>query len=171
MRVAVDRCTPRSWFKLEPGTGQYTGYCRLITPSQGLTLFSRVYPDPTFANYTDKNFYSDQLFKLMWEDMKVDKVDFKLDAGKILASTPVVLAEQVLTNNSNSEQQVSFSVSKTVTNTSSFEYGEGFTLTTGVEFSGPWDLFFCIWLRFLTFTPCSRNPEHRRRKVHGRGVS
>ena len=136
MRVVVDRRTPRSWFKLEPGKGQYTGYCRLITPSQGLTLFSRVSPEPSFTNYTDKDFHPDQLFKLMWEDMKVDKVDFKLDSGKILASTPMVLAEQVLTNNSNSEQEMSFSVSKTVTNTSSFEYGEGFTVTIGAEFSG-----------------------------------
>ena len=103
-------------------------------------MFSRVHPDPTFANYTEKNFYSDQLFNFLWEDMKVDKVDFDLDAGKILASTPITLAEQVLTNDSNSEQSMSFSVNKTVTNTSTFEYSEGFTLTMGMEFSGAWNM-------------------------------
>ena len=99
-------------------------------------MFSRISPDPTFANYTDKNFYSDQLFKLMWEDMKVDKVDFNLDAGKILSSTPITLAEQVLTNNSNSDQEMSFSVNKSITNTSTFEYSEGFAATVGMQFTG-----------------------------------
>jgi hypothetical protein len=42
----------------------------------------------------------------------------------------------VLTNNSNSYQQMSFSVDKAITNSSTFEYGEGFTITRGMEFSG-----------------------------------
>jgi len=124
-----------NWFKIEAGVGQYAGNFRLITPSQGLTLFSRVSQDPTFSNYTSSSFYSDQLFRFIWEDMKVDKVEFNLDAGKILASTPITLAEQVLTNNSNSEQEMSFSVNKAITNTSTFEYSTGFTVTVGMEFS------------------------------------
>ena len=129
------KCTC-SWFKLEPGSGQYANYFRLITPSQGLTLFSRISPDPTFLNYTEKNFYADQLFGFIWEDMKVDKVEFNLDSGKIISSTPITLAEQVLTNNSDSEQEMSFSVNKSVTNSSTFEYSTGFTVTIGMEFSG-----------------------------------
>jgi len=68
--------------------------------------------------------------------MKVDKVEYELDAGKIISSTPITLAEQVLTNNSDSEQEMSFSVNKGVTNSGTFEYSTGFTVTIGMEFSG-----------------------------------
>ncbi|KAF9648929.1 hypothetical protein BDM02DRAFT_2012525 [Thelephora ganbajun] len=124
-----------NWFKIEPGSGQYANYFRLITPVEGLTLFSRSSLDPTFGNHTEKNFYADQLFGFFWEDMKVDKIEYNLDAGKIISSTPIALAEQVLTNNSDSEQEMSFSVNKGVTNSSTFEYSTGFTVTVGMEFS------------------------------------
>ena len=101
-----------------------------------MTLFSRSTPDPTFWNHTEKNFYADQLFGFIWEDMKVDKVEFNLDSGKIISSTPITLAEQVLTNNSDTEQEMSFSVNKSVTNSSTFEYSTGFTVTIGMEFGG-----------------------------------
>lgn len=93
-------------------------------------------PDPTFANYTASNFYSDQLFTFQWEGMKVDKVDFDLNAGKVISSTPISIAEQVLTNNSDQNQEMSFSVNKSITNTSTFEYSSGFTVTLGLEFTG-----------------------------------
>jgi len=124
-----------NWFKIEPGSGQYANNFRLITPTEGLTLFSRSSPDPTFSNFEAKSFYPDQLFGFLWEDMKVDKVQFKLDSGKIISSTPITLAEQVLTNNSDSEQEMSFSVNKGITNSSTFEYSTGFTVTIGMEFS------------------------------------
>ncbi|KAF9648921.1 hypothetical protein BDM02DRAFT_3128687 [Thelephora ganbajun] len=124
-----------SWFKIEPGSGQYTNYFRLITPSEGLTLFCRSYPDPTFGNYTENGFHPDQLFGFFWEDMKVDKIEYNLDAGKIISSTPITLAEQVLTNNTASEQEMAFNVNKGVTNSSTFEYSTGFTVTVGMEFS------------------------------------
>ena len=125
-----------SWFKLEPGSGQYANYFRLITPSQGLALVSRTAAEPYFFNHDEKIFYADQLFGFIWEDMQVDKVEFNLNSGKIISSTPVVLAEQVLTNNSDTEQEMSFSVNKGVTNSSTFEYSTGFTITVGMEFSG-----------------------------------
>jgi hypothetical protein len=68
--------------------------------------------------------------------MKVDKVEYGLDAGKIISSTPITLEEQVLTNNSDTKQKISFNVSKGVTNSSTFEYSTGFTVTVGMEFSG-----------------------------------
>jgi len=128
--------SPCSWFEIEPGSGQYTSYFRLIIPSQGLALFSRSSPDPTFWNFESKTFYADHLFDFMWEDMKVDKVEFDLKNGKIITSTPILLAEQVLTNDSDSEQEMSFSINKGITNSSTFEYSAGFTLTVGLEFGG-----------------------------------
>ena len=99
-------------------------------------MFSRSSPDPTFSNYDEKKFHPDHLFGFIWEDMKVDKVEFNLGLGVVISSTPVTLAEQVLTNNSNTEQEMSFSVNKGVTNSSTFQYSTGFTITIGMEFSG-----------------------------------
>ena len=92
--------------------------------------------DPTFANYTAKDFHPDQLFGFLWEDMKVDKVDYNLTAGHILSSNPVTIAEQVLTNNSEHDQEMTFSVNKGITNTTMFQFSTGFTVTAGMEFTG-----------------------------------
>ena len=92
--------------------------------------------DPTFANYSAGYFSADQLFDFLWEDMKVDKVEYKLDEGRIISSTPIGLAEQVLTNYSDVEQEMGFNVNKSVTNSSTFQYSIGFTVTAGMEFSG-----------------------------------
>ncbi|KAF9648920.1 hypothetical protein BDM02DRAFT_3186671, partial [Thelephora ganbajun] len=106
---------------IEPDSGQYTNYFRLITPSDGLTLFSRLSPN-ALGNHPENDFHADQLFGFFWEDMKVDKIEYNLDAGKVISSTLITLAEQVLTNNTASEQEMSFNVNKGVTNSSTFEY-------------------------------------------------
>ena len=125
-----------SWFKIEPGEGQYTHYFRLPTPTESMTLYSRSSPQPDFSNISEAKFFPDQLFSFIWEDMKVDKVEFNLAAGKILSSTQVKLAEQVLTNNSGSEKEMEFKVNKGITDSSAFEYAAGFTVTLGMEFHG-----------------------------------
>ena len=127
---------PCSWHKFEPGVGQFANYFRIVTPSQNVGLYSRPANEPTFSNAGQNYTYSDQHFCFLWEDMEVEKVEFNLDSGRIISSTPIVLAEQVLTNNSDTEQEMSFSVNKSVTNTSTFEYSTGFTVTVGMEFSG-----------------------------------
>ena len=101
-----------------------------------MALISRSTTEPTFNNHPDGEFFRDQLFGFVWEDMRVDNVEFNLGAGVIGASTPIVLAEQVLTNNSVTEQEMSFSVNQGVTNSSTFERSHGFTVTVGLEFSG-----------------------------------
>ena len=101
-----------------------------------MVLYSRWTLEPTFSNGPSTNTYSDQLFRFSWEDMKVDKIEYNLDAGRILSSTSVTLSEQLLTNKSDSEQEMNFSVSKSVTRSSTFGYSDGFTVTTGMEFSG-----------------------------------
>ncbi|KAI0757737.1 hemolytic lectin [Daedaleopsis nitida] len=124
-----------NWFKIEPGQGQYALHFRLITPSEGMAMFSRTNEYPYLYNIESGKIYSDHYFSFIWEDMQVDRVDFDLEAGFIVSSTPITLAGQTLTNNSDVEQEMSFSVDKGVTNTSSFEYSTGFTVTVGMEFS------------------------------------
>ena len=101
-----------------------------------MALYSRSSPDPTFSNSPSTDFCADQLFYFIWEEMIVEKVEFDLAAGKILSSTTITLAEQVLTNNSDKVQDLCFSIDKSVTRSSTFEYGSGFTVTSGTEFSG-----------------------------------
>ena len=72
--------------------------------------------------------------------MKVDNVEFDLEAGKIVSSKQITLAEQSLKNNSDGEQEMSFSVDKSVANSSTFEYISGFTATIGMEFKGVYNL-------------------------------
>lgn len=68
--------------------------------------------------------------------MRIDRIDYDLDVGKIISSTPLLLASQTLTNNTNQEQEMSFSLNETTSHTSTFEYSTGFTLATGTEFKG-----------------------------------
>ena len=131
-----------SWFEIESQGG--LDLFRLITPSEGLTLYSRLSPDPTFSN-ADKNiFYEDQLFRFILDGMQVDKVDFNLDAGVISSSKSVTLAEEVFTNNSDTEQVMTFSTNKGVTNSCTFEYGTGFAVDVGMEFGGVCNPIHCL---------------------------
>ena len=118
-------------------------YFRLITPSQNMALFSRTHAEPYFYNYaTSHGVFSDQHFNFIWEDMQVDKVEYDFDAGRVISSNPIALAEQTLTNITDREQEMSFSVNKAVTNSSSFEFSTGFTVTIGMEFSGTYLSWF-----------------------------
>ena len=127
---------PCSWFIIEPGPSPYTNCFRLITPWGSWALYSRSSPDPTFWNHDKNEFFPDQLFSFLWEEMEVNNVEFDLAAGKIVTSKQITLAERTLKNNSDGEQEISFSVDKTITNSSTFEYGAGFTATVGMEFWG-----------------------------------
>lgn len=101
-----------------------------------MTIFSRTNQEPYFWNYTAATNYSDQYFSFLFEDMNIDKIDYDLDLGKILSSTPLVLANQTLTNETDQDQQMSFSLSQTVTHTSSFDYTLGFTISSTQTFKG-----------------------------------
>jgi len=101
-----------------------------------MTVYSRLEPYPYFSNYTSTDFYPDQLFYFIWEDVTVEKANYDLAAGKIVSSETITLAEQELTNNSDQAQYLSFSIDKSVTRSSDFEYGSGFTVTSGMKFSG-----------------------------------
>jgi hypothetical protein len=102
-------------------------------------LFSRVTPEPTFLNYTSTNPRPDQLFGFVWEDMKVDKVEFDVDAPRSSARRRVTLGSKVLTNNSDSEQEMPFNVTRASPTRALFEYSSGFTVTAGMEFSGAYN--------------------------------
>ncbi|KAK0491950.1 hypothetical protein EDD18DRAFT_1321316 [Armillaria luteobubalina] len=124
-----------NWFDLEVGAGEHWKHFRIVCPASGEVLFSRTNKDPHFGNYTRTVYSDDQWFTMKFEDMVVKSVDYDIAQGKILTMTPHVLANQTLTNNSDDEQEMSFSFSETVTHTSKFEYTTGFEIEVGMEFS------------------------------------
>ena len=125
-----------------------------------MALYSRSSQDPTFLNHPSTDFCADQLFYFIWEDVIVEKVEFDLAAGKILSSTTITLVEQVLTNNSDKEHDLCFSIDKSVTRSSTFEYGSGFTVTPGTEFCGELNPVCLVSVQFSgTLTPCSWCPD------------
>ena len=139
---ATDRfCVAHSWFKLLPGSGQYSKYFRIWTVSEDMILVSRTDQSPNLYNITGTlQTNANEYFMYLWEDMKVTKVDYDLDSARVLTSKPVTIGEQTLDNSgSTQDQTTSFAVEQEVKKTSSFEYSTGFTVNVGMSFSASVD--------------------------------
>lgn len=96
---------------------------------------------PYMYNHTASEIYADHHFSFLFEDMQIDKIDYDLDLGSIISSTPLVLADQTLRNDSSQVQEMSFALSNTMTNTSTYEYSTEFTISIGMEFTDKKNLF------------------------------
>ncbi|OBZ73067.1 hypothetical protein A0H81_07245 [Grifola frondosa] len=122
-----------NWFKLEPGKGQYAKMFRLLCPHTNTVIFSRVGIDPEVSNFPGPPdlIHPDHHFSFRFEQMQIDKIEYDLQLGQIISSTPMILANQTLTNNSGLEQEMHFELNRTETHTSTFEYGVGFTISIG----------------------------------------
>ncbi|KAI0315459.1 hemolytic lectin [Amylostereum chailletii] len=127
-----------NWFELEPGKGQYAKTFRLLCPATNTVIFSRVGVDPEVYNYPGppNSIYADQHFSFRFEDMQIDKIEYDLKVGRIISSTPEILANQTLTNGSDREQEMKFELNRSETHTSTFEYGIGFTISVGATAKG-----------------------------------
>ncbi|KAH7885577.1 hypothetical protein F5I97DRAFT_1968286 [Phlebopus sp. FC_14] len=92
---------------------------------------------PSLDNIIASRVYSDQYFSFLWEDLEVERVEYDLDLGHIVSSTPLIIANQTLTNYSNHDQEMSFELDETVTHTSTFEYNiqSGRSIVNEAEFS------------------------------------
>ncbi|KZT10565.1 hemolytic lectin LSLb [Laetiporus sulphureus 93-53] len=123
-----------NWFKIEPGKTYRSKYFRLVAPSTGTALVSRTHLKPYFWNHPQTQVCDDQYFTFLFEDMSIDKIEYDLKDGRILSSTPNVLATQVLENSSSQTQEMSFHFSETLTQTSTFDYTAGFTIAVGTAF-------------------------------------
>ncbi|KAF8803252.1 hypothetical protein BYT27DRAFT_7260290 [Phlegmacium glaucopus] len=56
-----------NWFKLDPSPSEPTKYFRLLTPCNGLVIFSRSSPDPPFGNYGGSGVYDDQYWSFLMD--------------------------------------------------------------------------------------------------------
>jgi hypothetical protein len=124
-----------NWFKLEPGKGQYAKQFRLLCPYSDTVIFSRTAKEPEVWNHPSSDVYADHHFSFLFEDMQVDKIEYDLKLGKILTSTPKILANQTIVNDSDVDQTLTFEVAENETHTSSHEQTTGFSITVGTSFS------------------------------------
>ncbi|KAL0257480.1 hypothetical protein SLS55_008293 [Diplodia seriata] len=125
-----------NWFVLEPGTGQRINNFRLVCPYSDTILFSRTHQDPQVDNWGSGNTkYDDQYFRLFFENMVFKGIKFNVDEGKILDTTPIMLARSNLSNNSSVDQKISSTFKEATENESSFEYTLGFAVEVGTSFS------------------------------------
>lgn len=102
----------------------------------GVALVSRTHVEPYLWNHPKDEVFADQHFSFAFEDMKIEKIDYDLKLGKIISSTPMILANQTLKNDSSRDQEMSFQINETATHTSTFEYSLGFTISIGAKISG-----------------------------------
>nr|BAC78490.1 Hemolytic lectin LSLc [Laetiporus sulphureus] len=130
-----------NWFKIEPGKDDLSKYFRLVVPSTGTALVSRTNLEPYFWNSAQTPIRSDQYFIFLFKDMRIDKIEYDLKDGRILSSTPNVLATQTLANTSSQTQEMSFNLSQTLTQTSTFAYTAGFTIAVGTAFKAGVPIF------------------------------
>ncbi|KAF8226041.1 hemolytic lectin [Tricholoma matsutake] len=123
-----------NWFRFETGSGKQAGYFRLRNFSSDTVLFSRTGTDPQVYNYPGSGKkYDDQYFTALFEDLKVDRIEYKLNQGKILSSTPVVIGSQTLRNESDVQQTMEFNLTDTTTNTSTWEFTQSYSITIGAS--------------------------------------
>ncbi|KAK0184396.1 hemolytic lectin LSLb [Armillaria mellea] len=123
------------WFSFQEGSGNEANYFRILCPGSEMVLYSRLNQKPDFGNYTQYGVHPDQYFSMVFEDMIVERVEYDVARGTIMGETAVVLANQTLKNDTDHEQEMSFSFSESINQTSTFEYSTGFTVTAGMEFS------------------------------------
>ena len=73
-------------------------------------------------------------FEVLVKVDKISHVEFHLDKGKVLTTTPKVLTVQEICNDSSNQQSTEFSFSETVSNTSTFTHQWGLSISVGAEF-------------------------------------
>lgn len=74
-------------------------------------------------------------FQVLVKADKIDRVEFHCDRGKLVATSPKVLATQEISNKSSQPQSMEFSYSETVSNTSTFTHQWGLTISSEKKFS------------------------------------
>ncbi|BFI06039.1 hypothetical protein MPTK1_1g28830 [Marchantia polymorpha subsp. ruderalis] len=123
-----------NWFRFDVGTGKLASYFRIRNVGTNTVLYSRTHDDPMFFNYpADYEASDDQYFTFVFEDTEIDRVEYQIDQATVLASVPEVIGTSSLRNDSDVDQTVEFDFERTETQSSSFDYTLGFTITVGAS--------------------------------------
>ena len=73
-------------------------------------------------------------FEVLVKADKISHVEFHLDKGQVLTTTPKILTVQEICNESSHPQSTEFSFSETVSNTSTFTHQWGLAISAGATF-------------------------------------
>ncbi|KAH7881767.1 hypothetical protein F5I97DRAFT_1833050, partial [Phlebopus sp. FC_14] len=86
--------------------------CPAVPACHTFVVYSRTDAPPYLDNIIASRVYSDQYFSFLW-DLEVKRVEYDLDLGQIVSSTPLVIANQTQTNYSSHDQEMSFELDET----------------------------------------------------------
>lgn len=123
-----------NWFKIEAGTGKRANFFRLREKSTDTVLVSRPATEPQVCNHPGTSeIYDDQYFTFLFEDTKIDRIEYDINRGLVLSRVPELIGTQTELNYTDVNQTVEFDFSRTETISSSFDYTLGFTITVGAS--------------------------------------
>merc|ERR1719220_1186527 len=110
-----------------------------IKPSGGVNIGQRKWlsagDDGNVVNLWDEDDDSGrQQWVVVPTDMQIESIDYHIDAGKILNTSPMALVTQRLENKTGSPQAMKFTVDEEVVNESTFNNTAGISLTIGTTF-------------------------------------
>ncbi|KAH9475654.1 hypothetical protein JR316_0011211 [Psilocybe cubensis] len=129
--TAGDGVHDENWFTFEVGTEHLSSGFRVVCPSISAVWSSAVSLLTSVPEGNPKDVT--QYFSFTFEHTEIDRVVYHVDQGKIVQSTPVVLATQELKNDTSIVQKLEASVDTSTEETSSFQFSQGFSLTVGLE--------------------------------------
>ncbi|PVF92419.1 hemolytic lectin LSLb [Serendipita vermifera] len=118
-----------NWFCIEPGTGRNAKCFRLRNLASDTVLFSRTDFQPEVGNCPANMLFDDHYFTFLFEDMKVNKVVFLVEEGRIVSSTLKMISEQTFTNVTDVTQNADLHIHEQVDHAHNFEYASGFPAT------------------------------------------
>ncbi|KAJ3542650.1 hypothetical protein NMY22_g3428 [Coprinellus aureogranulatus] len=121
-----------SFITLEPGKGKYDGYFRMVricsdnvvvivSKSSGLETV-------TGAKVSDISVSSDQYFSFDYEPMEVVSIDYDLKESRRFDVAPHILVDTYLSNDTGSEQTLTYELNEKTATTSKWDYKVGIKL-------------------------------------------
>lgn len=116
---------------LDPGTGDRQGWFRIVNRSTNRVLCSK--KGHGIKNWlANKEKYDDQYFCFLFEDTEIDHVEYDFNKGKILQTKPDAITD-TLRNEGTAPAKLIANLKRTLSETSSFQDSEGFTITVGAK--------------------------------------
>lgn len=121
-----------SFITLEPGKGKYDGYFRMVRICSGnvaiITSKSNGLESTFGTKVEDCPTTSEQYFTFDYEPMEVVSIDYDLKESRRFDVAPHVLVDTYLSNDTGSEQTLTYELNEKTTTTSRWDYKLGIKL-------------------------------------------
>lgn len=119
-----------NWFFLEfSSSGKRANQFRIRNKATDIVHVSRLTQDPQVTNYAGTSgVYDDQYFSFACEPVTLDRIEYHVDRASILSSTVVAMGSQTNRNNSDVEQNIEMTFTKTESVWYTWDYTVAFTV-------------------------------------------